>query len=117
MRDNVRLGKCKFELDGEPCCTSCCKCYSIEDIQFYRHQALEVSQVDINVFCYKLWRTATLTAHTTCSKEKHQTECTYQRKDYMLLKPESAGICLRKHSINPDKINNLMTLLEKRALR
>ena len=40
-----------------------------------------------------------------------------EKKDYMLLKPESAGICLRKHSINLDKINNLMTLLEKRALR
>ena len=75
-----------------------------------------MSQVDINVFCYKLWRTATLTAHT-CSKQKHQIECTSQKKDYMLLKSESAEICLRKHSINPDKINNLMTLLEKRALR
>ena len=87
----------------------------MEDIQFYRHQALEVSQVDINVL-FKLWRTATLTAHTTCSKQKHQTECTSQKKDYMLLKPESAGICLRTHSINPDKINNLMTLLGKKGI-
>ena len=51
----------------------------MEDIQFYRHQALEMSQVDINVLC-KLWRTATLIAHTTCSKQKHQTECPSQKK-------------------------------------
>ena len=57
----------------------------MEDIQFYRHQALEMSQVDINVLC-KLWRTATLIAHTTCSKQKHQTECTSQKKRLHVVK-------------------------------
>ena len=61
----------------------------MEDIQFYRHQALEMSQVDINVLC-KLWRTATLIAHTTCSKQKHQTECPSQKKRLHVVK---ARIC------------------------
>ena len=88
----------------------------MKDIQFYRHRALEMIRVDINILC-KLWRTATLTAHTTCSKQKHQTECTSQKKDYMLFKPESAGVCFCKHAINQGKINNLTTLLEERTLR
>ena len=37
MRENVRLGKCKFELDGEPCCNSCYvivwKTYNFIDIR------------------------------------------------------------------------------------
>ena len=61
----------------------------MEDIQFYRHQALEMSQVDINVLC-KLWRTVTLIAHTTCSKQKHQTECPSLKKRLHVVK---ARIC------------------------
>ena len=48
-----------------------------------------MSQVDINVLC-KLWRTATLIAHTTYSKQKHQTECPSLKKRLHVVK---ARIC------------------------
>ena len=64
-------------------------------------------ELDIVVLC-KLWRTATLIAHTTGSKQEHQTVCTSQKKDYILLNPYFLKFKC-KHSFSQDKINNLMT--------
>ena len=70
-----------------------------------------MSQVDINLsVSYGKLQRSQRTQH---GQNKNIKLNAHLRKNYMLLKPESAGICLCKHSINQDKINNLMTVGNK----
>ena len=73
--------------------------YSKEDIQCYRHQALELSRDKLdNSVLSKRWKNATLTAHThtqkTLKKQQHQTECIFEKTVYISIEPDFSRICL-----------------------